>query len=228
MNHLRSKCNFPKEIITLEGQSNLQMNSPLDDTISLRLPVKISHQALEDFLRKKLIGENIKTEDKEKTTNYAQILGVSLSRSQNRDYDFSLSLKLKTLTKLFRNKEANLLVDVSIFFDRNEQVLTVTNFSLQVESSNWLLENSLETVANTLFHGKLKNKMKYDFEPLIVEQLQKINDKLKETLEASEGVFLSGFLSSFEIVDLLPGENLLLAIVELDARAILEIKKIDV
>ena len=205
------------------------MKDPLQDDIRFQIPVKISYTALEGFLRQQLVGEHISTTGENgEETKYATFLDVDLAKSHVEGYDLAVDVKFKTLTTFFRNKEGSILLDVSLHFEPGSQKLSVKDYKFDVESSSWLLNNSLETLAGTFFRDKIKKRMNFDFRPLIAEQLGNINKKLESSIEPAEGVSLSGFVTDFRILQLLPGEKVLLAIVEVQGRMLVEVNKIDI
>ena len=205
------------------------MKDPLQDDIRFQIPVKISYTALEGFLRQQLVGEHISTTGENgEETKYATFLDVDLAKSHVEGYDLAVDVKFKTLTTFFRNKEGSILLDAKLDFDPAAQQLSVKDYTFDVDSSSWLLSNSLETLAGSFFRDKIRKKMKFDFRPIIQEQLGNINKKLESTIEPVEGISISGFVSGFKVLQLLPGEQMLLAIVELEARALVEVEKIDV
>ncbi|PKD16456.1 hypothetical protein APR41_08925 [Salegentibacter salinarum] len=198
-----------------------------DDNIILNLPVKISYRVLEDVLQEKLVGEQIGMEDSKGTVkNYAEVLGANLGKSQEPNFDLTLNLKLKTLTTLFKNKEVTLLVHIRLGFDEVEQVIDVEEYELEGQSKSWLMDNSLETLANTLIYKKIKNKMKLDLKPHINEQLGKANQKLGDEMEAAPGVFLSGNVNTLKVAEIIPGDSLLLILLEISAYGFIDVKEI--
>lgn len=198
-----------------------------EDNIKLNLPVKISYRVLEDVLQKKLVGEQIGMEDSHGTVkNYVEVLGAKLVKSQEPNFDLSLNLKLKTLTALFKNKEVDLLVHIALGFDEVEQVIEVRAYELEGQSKNWLMDNSLETLANTLIYKKIKNKMKLDLTPHIEEQLGNANKKLAREMEAAPGVFVSGNVNILKVTKIIPGDTLLLILLEISAYGFIDIKEI--
>lgn len=203
------------------------MKDPLQDDIRFHIPVKISYSALEGFLRGQLVGEHIATTGENgEETKYATILDVHLAKSHVEGYDLAVDVKFRTLTTFFRNKEGSILLDASLEFDQDIQKLSVKDYKFDVDSSSWLLNNSLETLVGTFFRDKIKKRMNFDFRPLIAEQLGDINKKLESSIAPSEGVSISGFITSFRILQLLPGEKVLLAIVEVQGRMLVEVEKI--
>ncbi|APS37730.1 DUF4403 family protein [Salegentibacter sp. T436] len=198
-----------------------------DDNIKLNLPVKISYRVLEDVLQEKLVGEQIGMEDSKGTVkNYAEVLGANLGKSQEPNFDLTLTLRLKTLTTLFKNKEVTLLVHLRLGFDEVEQVVDVEEYELEGQSKSWFMDNSLETLANTLIYKKIKNKMKLDLKPHINEHLGKANRKLGDEMEAAPGVFLSGNVNTLKVAEIIPGDSLLLILLEISAYGFVNVKEI--
>jgi len=203
------------------------MKDPLEDDLRFQIPVKISYSALQGFLREQLVGEHISTTaENGEETRYAVIQDVNLAKSHEAGYDLAVDVKFKTLTTFFRNKEGSILLDASLQFDQGTQKLSVKDYKFDVDSSSWLLNNSLETLVGTFFREKIKKKMNFDFRPLIEEQLGNINQILENSIEPKEGITLSGFITSFRLLQLLPGEKVLLAIVEVQGRMLVEVEEI--
>lgn len=203
------------------------MDDSLQENIMIRLPVKIGYQALEGVMQEKLKGEPIETESKGKTTKYATILDVAVAKSLENGFDLAIDLRFKTLTSLFRNKEGSILLDVAMDFDHGEQRVSIKDYTLKVDSNSWLMNRSLEVVANNFVYDKVKNKMKFDLRPLIKEKLSSVNRKMEDSLEISEGISVKGFLIDFSVVDIIPGDGFLLVPVEIEASTLIDIKKID-
>ena len=118
------------------------------------------------------------------------------------------------------------MIHVALTFDDTEQEIAVTNYKLQVETNNWLLNKSLQSLANSFLYNKLKKKMRYDFKPMIKKQLETANVKLHNQLEASEGVLLSGRLNNFRILDIIPGKERLVVIISLEGNAVVDLREI--
>jgi hypothetical protein len=193
----------------------------------IRLPIFIAYAVIENFLRKKMIGECISSEVKDgKVSKYAEIFNLSLEKSQDEAYDLALELKFKTLTTLFKNKEGKILLHLALDFDKEEQLVSVNKFKLEGITKNWLLNRSMETIVNTFMHGKIKNKMKFDFRPEIEKHLQSLNKKLDNRLEVTDGIFLFGRLNTFKISEIIPQASQFLILVNFEGNTLLDIKKI--
>ncbi len=193
----------------------------------IRLPISIAYTVIETYLQEKMTGETISSEAEDgKVSRYAEILNLSLEKSQDEAYDLELELKFKILTTLFRNKEGKILLHLTLDFDKEEQLLSVNKFKLEGITKNWLLNKSLETIANSFMHGKIKNKMKFNLRPEIEKHLQTMNEKLDNRLEVAEGVFLFGRLNTFKISEIIPQDSQFLVLVNFEGNTLLDIKKI--
>ena len=198
-----------------------------EDNIRLDLPVKIGYRVLEAVIQKQLLGEQIGMEDSRGTVkNYVEVLGVNLAKSKEPNFDISLNLRLKTLTTFFKNKEVNLVMHISLGFNEEDQVIDVEEYELEGHSENWLMDNSLEAFANTLIYQKIKNKMRLDLKPHIKEQLGVVNDKLGDKMEAAPGIFLSGNVNTLKIAQVIPGDSLLLILLNISAYGFLDVEEI--
>lgn len=192
------------------------------------MPVRIGYYVLENYIQEKFTGENIKVEnDNGEATNYAEILGVSVQRSWEEDYDLALHLEFRTLTSFFKNRKGSIVLHVAISFDDEEQEITVQDYKLQGTGKSWLMNKSLQALANKFLYEKLRKKMSFDLGPQISEQLKKTNQKLETRLEATGGIFLSGEINRFRITDIIPGESHILVLVSIVANAVLDIEKIN-
>lgn len=198
------------------------------NNINLELPVRIGYHVLESYLQKNFIGEKISTEKEEGgKTSYAEILGISLQRSLKEDYDLALNIEFRTLTSFFRNRTGSVIIDASLGFDDNDQEIYIQDYKLKGTGANWLMNRSLETLANTFLRKKLQRKMSFGIRPQIEKQLKKLNDGLESHLETAAGVFLSGRLREFKIAGILAGQNYILIVAAIEGNTVVEIKDIN-
>lgn len=198
------------------------------NNILLKVPVRLSYDVLQKYLKKKFAGEKIQTQDKDgDVTTYAEIIGLSVELSPNEDFDLALHVEFKTLTSLFRNRKSSFVFYAAIGFDEKEQEIEINNYKLEGTGKNWFINTSLQAVANTFMYEKLKKKMNFDFDPLIEEQLGKVNSKLAERLAVSQGVVLSGYLNSFRITGIIPGQSHLIVNVMVEGSAVVDITEVN-
>lgn len=205
------------------------MEKPLQDNIDIKLPVKIGYTVLENVLRGKMAGEMIQVEKGNgEFTKYAQVLDLSISRSSEENFDLTVEVKFRSLLKLFRNKNGSLLFHLRVHYDEAAQLLEVDDYRIKGNSDNWMMDRSLETVANKLVYNKLKSKMRIDLIPHIEPQVKKLNAKLQNDLEAAEGVFLSGKIENVSIAEIIAGETDLFVLVHIKGDTVVEITQIKV
>lgn len=202
-------------------------NSP-QENLMIKIPVRITYSVLQDFLQKKFVGENIRIKDENgKVSNYAEVLDVSMGKSMEEDYDLVIEVKFRTLTSFFRNKKGTAVIHAALGFDDKEQEISVLDYELEVQTNNWLMNKTLQGIANSGFlSSKLKKKLKYEFKPMVEKQLKAANVKLTEQLEASKGIFVSGKLNNFRILDVIPGKERLVVLVSLEGNTVVDIKEI--
>lgn len=196
---------------------------------SLTLPVKIEYSVLQSLLRKKMIGETISSEGKNgKVSNYAEILNISVERSVKENYDLAVEIKFRNLTSFLKNKEGKFVLYAALDFDELLQQIQVVNFEIDGTSKNWLFNNTIETIANTFMRGKIRNKMKLDFQPEIQKQLVIINEKLKSNFDVADGIFLSGKMKFIKINEIILQDQQILVLVQLEGQTLINIQDIPV
>lgn len=194
---------------------------------SLSLPVKIEYSILQSLLRKKMIGETISSEEKDgKVSNYAEILNVSLDRSVKENYDLAVEIKFRNLTSFLKNREGKFVLYAALDFDELLQQIQVVDFEIDGTSKNWLFNNTIETIANTFMRGKIRNKMKIDFQPEIQKQLLEINEKLKSNFEVADGIFLSGEMKFIKINEIILQGQQILVLVQVEGQTLINIQNI--
>lgn len=194
---------------------------------SLTLPVKIEYSVLQSLIRKKMIGEKITSEGKDgKITTYAEILNISVQRSVKENYDLAVEIQFRNLTSFLKNKEGKFVLYAALDFDELLQQIQVVEFEIDGTSKNWLFNSTIETIANTFMRGKIRNKMKVDFQPEIQKQLIAINEKLAKDFEVADGIHLSGELKFIKINEIVLQERQVLILVQLEGETLIDIQNI--
>lgn len=202
-------------------------DAPAQNNVIISLPVNITYAALVDVLREKVRGEIIQVEKENgETTRYAEILDVSFEKSLLENYDLTFNIEFKTLTTVFKNKTGRLFLDAAINYNEQEQVVHVSDFKLDVKSGNWLMNNSLEAVANKFIYGKLKRKMQFNLRPEIEKHITGLNSKLEDPYELMEGIHLFGKIESFSIGKIIPKPLHFLVLLDLHGNAVVDVEKI--
>lgn len=195
--------------------------------ITLKLPVRIRYEVLQQYFREELVGEPITKQDEDgKETTYAEVLALSLERSQKETFDLVLHLRLRTLHSFYKNKIFRISLHLAFDFHPGQQHICVREYSLEGKNKNWLTNRFLELLANSFLYRKWKNKMDFELLPIIREQMEKINLLLRNRMEVYQGIRLSGAINQFEVTDFVPAEKYLVISVLLTGNALLDIDKL--
>ncbi len=206
----------------------MNMETPSQNNVLITLPVNIAYKAIEGYLKQNFTGEIIKDEKEGgKVTNYAQILDMALEGSAEEDFDIAVDVTFKNLTSLFRNKTGRILLHLSLEFNEQEQEISVANFNLDGKTGNWLMNNSIEPMANTFLHKKLKTKMIFNFRPIIEKQLTDLNKKLENAYEVKKGINLYANLKDFKIHRIIPKIKHFYVLLNIEGDAVMDIEELN-
>ena len=198
------------------------------NNIQVKLPVNISYTAVNDFLQKNVVGELIKTEKESgEVTTYAEILDISLGQSPEEKYDLAVDVEFMMLTKLLRNKVGRVWLHVALEFNEEAQEVWVSDFKLDGNTNNWLMNNSLEVMANNIMQESLKNKMRYNFSAEIEKHIQELNHKMGDPYEVSGGINLFGRIEKLKIYRIVPKPDRFLILAKIAANAVVDVDELD-
>lgn len=201
----------------------------MENNIHVQLPVKIGYAVLQDVLRSTLIGEMIQKEKGNgEARNYAQVLEVSLYQSPLENFDIALDLEVQTLTSLWKNKRFNLAFHSCIDFNREEQQVSISSYKAVVDTKSKITDALLEGAVNSWFYKLIRKKMEVDLAPKINAELSKINQKLRNQIEAADGIFVSGSLEKVEIETIEAEQRHLNILIRVDGDSAIEIKKLNI
>jgi len=208
------------------------MENPGDESqsnnIQVKLPVNISYTAVNDFLQKNVVGEFIKTEKETgEVTTYAEILDISLGQSPDEKYDLAVDVEFMMLTKLLRNKIGRVWLYVALEFNEEAQEVWVSDFKLDGKTGNWLMNNSLEVLANNLMQESLKDKMRYNFSTEIEKHIQELNNKMGDPYEVAGGINLFGRIENLRIYRIVPKPDRFLILAKMAANAVVDVDRLD-
>ncbi len=196
------------------------------ENIILRIPVKIPYKVVQDYLRRKFIGEVIAKEGEE-GTEYAEVLSLSLDKSHKEGFNLLLNFQIRTLTSFFKNKIIRVKMHAALQFNEADQEIFIENYSLEGENNSWLMNQFLQVLANSVMYSSFKKKMRFSFKELLQEQINNLNLKLKNHLEAYSGIFLNGFINEFKINDVIAGEDFLILSICGSGNILIDIENID-
>lgn len=195
--------------------------------IQLKLPVKIKYIALEESLKRKMVGEVIKDEDKDgDISNYAEILDVGLNYSLENKFDLAIAVTFKTLTTLFHGKKMQIVLHASLYLNKEKQSISIKEYKIKGKTANFLTNGFLQTLVNTLLYKKIKEKLSFNFMPIIEEQIKALNNKLINNLEVAQGISISGYLNKFLIDEIVPIEEELILSILIEGLAFVNIEEL--
>lgn len=196
-----------------------------ENKIELLLPIKVKLKALEQLAQQKLVGEFLEKENDGETTHYAKITEVHLNADP--DYDLNLHVTLVTKTKLFKDKVVTLNIQLNFSYNPNGQELDISEYHIESENLNWFADKFLSLSLNTLLKKKILAKSKVLLQPKLHKAMDKINQKLIQTVEVKSGIQLSGAMSELKVTQLSFAQKDLLIRVGLKGQLALEVLEID-
>ncbi|MBC5992581.1 DUF4403 family protein [Pontibacter cellulosilyticus] len=184
----------------------------MDNAIRIQLPVSVTYHAIEEVLKKQLIGEFIpKPEAGTDEAPYAQLLDVGIVKSSAIANEVVLAIKIKILRTMLKRDQVELFVQATLDYDQANEQLYVQQFNLQSRTSSGLYNTALEVLANKVAYNQILKKARIDLREIISKELGKANSTLDEGL-VLKGIKLKGTVETVRIheVNLLPNRLLLL------------------
>lgn len=158
------------------------------EIVNLTLPIKIPYAILQQITDRKLIGMEIGTGKRKQ----GRILGTSLKASPMPEFDVVIGLKMRFLRKILVTKEVDLFIHVSLAYDPDMGRLSVGSFKIDSKSKNFLLNKTLETLANRMYYRKALDKATFNVKELIGPHVDRLNDRLGPGISFSQGMILQG------------------------------------
>ncbi len=145
------------------------------ENINLTLPIKIPYEVLQQLTDKALIGIEIGTGERKQ----GRILGTSLGASPLPEYDIVLGLKMRILRKILVTKEVDVFIHVSLAYDPDTGEIKVDTYKIASKSKSFLLDKTLQLLANRIYYRKVLDKATYNLNTLINPHLLRMNEKLE-------------------------------------------------
>ncbi|MDN3492829.1 DUF4403 family protein [Winogradskyella bathintestinalis] len=200
----------------------------IDEEILMTIPVKISFDAIENFLAKKFVGEIISKEDpKGKEIKYAKILDIKISQSTHDIYNIAITVKLQTLTFLFRERELLISILMELTFDVDNQKLFIESYKMDSKGKSWITDQMLKSILNTFIYQKIIEKLSFDLKPIVKENLNLINTKLASNLELKEGISLIGSLDNLTVSHIEIKNSQLWVFIRINGWGIIDIQNLE-
>lgn len=169
---------------------------------NLTLPVKIPYEVLQQLTDKVLIGMEIGTGERKQ----GRILSTSIGASALPEYDVVLGLKLRVLRRILMAKEVEVFIQVSLAYDTDLGEISVDTYKIASKSKNFLLDKTLQILANRMYYDKILDKATYNFNTLIDPHLLDINEKLASGITFAQAITLRGNMKKITVtqIDTLP------------------------
>ncbi len=206
----------------------IKVNALPQNTIDLNAKLNISLNTLEEQAKKHVIGQYITRKKKNgKIVKYAKVLDVTIDQSPEDQFDIQLGLNVKVLRPIFRKKKGFVYLNTKLDYNKENEELFVDDFKIDSQINSWLANNSLEFLANVLVYNKIKDKMKFDIDKELDKEKNKINAKLSENILLSDGIFLKGVLTDFEVGDIQTLEDIIAVDVNLKGNISIDVTKLN-
>lgn len=179
----------------------------MENAIKIQVPIFVSYPALEDVLKKQMVGEYIpRPEEGVDEPPYAQILDIGIEGSDLGVYNLSLRIRLRILRTVLKRDQVDLLVLANLDYDSATEQLLVRKFSLDSRTPSTFYNTSLEVLANKVAHNQILKKARLNLGNLISKELQKANGMLASGLDI-KGAKLSGAVEIVRILDITPEKD---------------------
>ena len=173
----------------------------MENAIRIQVPVSVSYTAVENLLKKKMVGEYIPPQEEGSgEPPYAQILDISLTAAETGAFDIYLRMRIRILRTVLKRDQVDLLVSAILDFDNESQLLFVPKFRLNSQTGSRFYNASLEVLANNVAYNKILKKARINVGEIISKELKKANGILQKGPEL-KGIKLTGALEKVRIKD---------------------------
>lgn len=188
----------------------------MENQIRIYVPIAVSYTALEEVIKKKMVGEYIPPVKAERSNEppYAQILDIKLTGSSTGTNEVILGIKLKILRTVLKRDQVGLIVHATLGYENATQLLYVRKFNVDAKTPSGFYNTSLEVLANRVAYNKILQKTRFNLGDIISKQKEKINAMLEEGKEL-KGVKLTGAVEVVRILDIHPQADRVTLSVEL-------------
>ena len=161
---------------------------------------------MRQLMDSKLIGKEIGTGKRKQ----GRITGTSLKGSFLPEYDVVLGLKMRIIRKILVTKEVELFIHVSLTYEPDTGILSVSTFKIDAKSKNFLLAKALEILANRIYYRRVLDKARFNLIELIGSHIRRLNDRIEPGMPISEGMMLYGNMADITITKIEPRSDYVL------------------
>ncbi|MCC9165798.1 DUF4403 family protein [Pontibacter harenae] len=189
----------------------------MENQIKVHLPIGVTYPALEEVLKKKMVGEYIpKLEEGVKASPYAQILDVGVVGSSSGTYNIILRVKIRVLRTVLKRDQVELYVQAKLTYDNTAQQLFVQRFNMEAKTTSGFYNTALEVLVNKVAYNQIIQKSRLNIKEILATELKKANTMLEKGLEL-KGLKLTGAVEGVLVQDVLPQPEKVTLILEAQA-----------
>lgn len=170
------------------------------ENINLILPIKIRYPVLQQLIDKKLIGMELGSGNRK----HGKIVGTSLEPSPLPGYDIVLGLRIEFTRKIVFSKETSIFIHGSLDYEPETGRISIDTFKIDSKSRNFLLDKTLQILANRIYYRKVLDKATYNLNELLGPQLSGLNEMLRSGMPFSQGMVLHANLENITISGIEP------------------------
>ncbi|WP_299823891.1 DUF4403 family protein [uncultured Pontibacter sp.] len=171
----------------------------MENAISIRIPISVTYPAIEEVLKKRVVGEYIpKPEEGIDAPPYAHILDAGIAKSSTGANDIILAVKIRILRTMLKRDKVDLYVQATLDYDAATEQLFVQKFKLESRTSSGFYNTALEVLANKVAYNQILKKTRFNLKDIISNELEKANGMLHKGLQV-KGVMLTGSVETVRV-----------------------------
>lgn len=204
------------------------IQEPSHQDISLSLPIKMGFKALTNFLNTSFAGHSIgKTNSRGKEVNYFKIHHIDAEPSNLEGFDMELIVNLETLTTLYKHRELQISVYVSMKLDVSSQKIYIDAYKMDSEGQGWIADHLLKSVLNNFIYDRIINDLNIELRPLIDEKLVELNKKLAANFEINSGISILGAIQTVNISHFEIKNDTIWIIINIKGWGVIDVENLD-
>ena len=201
---------------------------PINQDISLSIPIKIGFVALKNYLNKEFVGKTIsKTNSNGKEINYFKILEIEINKSSIEKYNIELIVKLETLTTFYHKRELKISVQTFVKMDVGSQNIYIDTYKIDSKGESWFANQILNPIINTFVSRKISDNANIELLPIIKKNMIQLNEMLASKIEVKSGISILGALENLTITHLEVKRDDIWVIISVNGWGIIDVEDLD-
>ena len=201
---------------------------PINQDISLSIPIKIGFVALKNYLNKEFVGKTIsKTNSNGKEINYFKILEIEINKSSIDKYNIELIVKLETLTTFYHKRELKISVQTFVKMDVGSQNIYIDTYKIDSKGESWFANQILNPIINTFVSRKISDNANIELLPIIKKNMIQLNEMLASKIEVKSGISILGALENLTITHLEVKRDDIWVIISVNGWGIIDVEDLD-